>query len=74
MSVNSWPGGTRRAILPSEHMAWNASHYPGTRQLCCCCGEPTGRCEDDSLFAEDGNGPCCDECAKQTPERKDAGE
>lgn len=30
---------------PSEHAAYNATHYPGTRQLCCLCGEETERCE-----------------------------
>ena len=39
-------------MYPDEHECWNASHYPGTRQLCCECEEPTGRCEEDSLFVE----------------------
>ena len=60
--MNTWPGGQRHAMLQSEHAAWNAQHYPGTRQLCEECGEPTGRCEDDSLFAEDEHGPLCEFC------------
>jgi len=44
------------------HAAWNASHYPGTRQLCAECGEPTGRCEDDSLYNEYEQGPLCECC------------
>ena len=51
--VNTWPGGKRRALTQSEHEDWNAHNYPGTRQLCATCGEPTGRCEDDSLFDDD---------------------
>lgn len=46
----------------SEHEAINRREYPGTRQLCIVCLMPTGRCEDDSLFTEDGMGPLCPEC------------
>lgn len=62
---NSWPGGRRRPLTQSEHHAWNAREYPGTRQLCSECGEPTGRCEDDSLFMdddEDEQNPVCEDC------------
>lgn len=31
------------------------------RELCIVCGEPTGKCGDDSLF-EDGYGPLCEDC------------
>lgn len=62
--MNTWPGGRRKAMHQSDHEKWNASHYPGTRQLCTNCDEPTGRCEDDSLFIED-DGPYCEECWKQ---------
>ena len=62
MSTNTWPTGVRHAMLQSEHEVWNARNYPGTRQLCSACDEPTGRCEDDSLYAEDGSGPYCEEC------------
>jgi len=61
---NTWPGGKRHAMLQSEHVAWNANNYPGTRQLCSECDAPTGRCEDDSLYADDDCeiGPLCDTC------------
>lgn len=61
---NEWPGGKRHEMSQSEHESWNAQHYPGTRQLCAQCDEPTGRCEDDSLYAdEDGeSSPLCEEC------------
>ena len=31
------------------------------RERCVVCGEPTGKCGDDSLF-EDGYGPLCENC------------
>lgn len=65
--ANSWPGGVRRALSQSEHEAWNASHYPGTRQLCVECEEPTGRCEEDSIYDGD-RGPLCEECRPTPPE------
>ncbi len=48
----------------NDHEAWNARNFPGTRQLCCKCEEPTGRCEDDSLFSDDDcqDGPLCEDC------------
>ena len=63
--MNTWPGGQRHAMTQSEHEAWNARNFPGTRQLCEQCGEPTGRCEDDSLYANDDGeiGPLCEECS-----------
>ena len=61
--MNTWPGGKRRALAPDEHEAWNSRNYPGTRQLCCKCGEPTGCCEDDSIYDDSGTkGPFCWEC------------
>lgn len=59
--VNTWPDGNRRAMDQSEHEAWNSSNYPGTRQLCHQCGDPTGRCEEDGLWNDDGE-PLCEEC------------
>ena len=59
--MNTWPGGRRHAMYQSEHEEWNAKHYPGTRQLCSICEQPTGRCEDDTLWSED-NEPLCEEC------------
>jgi hypothetical protein len=62
--MNTWPRGYRHAMTQSEHKAWNAHTYPGTRQLCEQCGEPTGRCEDDSLYVgnDDEIGPLCEHC------------
>ena len=62
--MNAWPGGRRHAMSQSEHEAWNARNFPGTRQLCEQCGEPTGRCEDDSLYADEDRqiGPLCVDC------------
>lgn len=55
---------------PSEHAAYNATHYPGTRQLCFLCDAETERCEEDDLYIDtkddDGYpmciGPLCLEC------------
>lgn len=59
--MNSWPDGKRRALDQSEHSAWNSRNYPGTRQLCSHCEQPTGRCEDDEMYI--GNdGPLCESC------------
>lgn len=58
---NTWPGGYRHAMHQSEHESWNASHYPGTRQLCCECDEATGRCEEDAIYVDD-IGPLCEAC------------
>jgi hypothetical protein len=51
---NTWPGGIRRAISQDEHARHNASHYPGTRELCCVCDDETGRAGrgEDSIFRE----------------------
>lgn len=39
-------------LSQSEHEAINAREYPGTRELCCACCEPTGRAGrgDDSIY------------------------
>jgi len=68
--MNTWPGGIRHAMHQSDHERWNASHYPGTRQLCVECDDPTGRCEDDSIYADDDReiGPLCVECWRKRPE------
>jgi len=52
----------RHVMTQCQHMVRNATHYPGTRQLCAECDEPTGRCEDDSLYTDDEEGPFCEEC------------
>jgi len=64
---NSWPGGSRRAMTQAEHERWNAVNYPGTRQMCSKCDEPTGRCEEDALYV-DGVGPLCEECYRRLEE------
>jgi MinD superfamily P-loop ATPase len=51
-----------------EHEAINAREYPGTRQLCAVCDEPTERCEEDAIYTEEGEGPLCVECWHKTPE------
>ena len=53
-----WKG---KALDQATHERINAQHYPGTRQLCCECDQPTGRCEDDSIYIED-IGPLCEDC------------
>jgi hypothetical protein len=59
--MNTWPNDVRKAMHQRDHESWNSSRYPGTRQLCCKCEEPTGRCEEDSVYNEDGL-PLCDDC------------
>jgi len=68
MTTNTWPNGERRAITQSEHAEWNSSNYPGTLQLCEKCEEPTGRCEEDSIFLDCGDGPLCAGCYHQSEE------
>jgi hypothetical protein len=58
-----------RAIYQFEHERINAKEYPGTRQLCVFCEEPTERCEDDAIYTEEGKGPLCEECYKGELER-----
>lgn len=60
MSEYWWHG---KALDQDTHLAINAQHYPGTRQLCVECDQPTGRCEDDSIFIGD-RGPLCEECGR----------
>ncbi len=63
MSKNTWPNGVRHAMSQDKHEAWNSRNYPGTRQLCYKCEEPTGRCEEDSLYNDNGtDGPFCENC------------
>lgn len=58
--MNTWPDGKRHAMHQDQHEAWNAKHYPGTRQLCSLCNEPTGRCEEDTIWHNDD--PICEGC------------
>lgn len=49
----------------AEHAQINVREFPGTRQLCVKCGEPTERCEEDALYANNGDGPFCQDCCTQ---------
>ena len=69
-SRNEWPGGRRHAMYPHAHEKWNACNYPGTRQLCFQCDQPTERCEEDAIYTEDGIGPLCPDCWHNTDEYK----
>lgn len=60
-----WKG---KALDQSTHEAINAQHYPGTRQLCARCEEPTGRCEEDAIYTDAGDGPLCETCWHADPE------
>lgn len=63
--MNTWPKGYRHSISQRLHEEWNKSNYPGTRQLCIECGEPTEKCEEDSIYTEEGKGPFCLKCYEQ---------
>ena len=45
-----------------EHERYNRIYYPGTRQLCVRCNEPTERCEEDAIYLDSGEGPLCLKC------------
>ena len=59
--MNTWPNGYRHALSQNEHEAWNANHYPGTKQLCSQCGNVTKRCEEDTIYNENDD-PICEDC------------
>jgi hypothetical protein len=61
-----------RARSQAEHRFINAREYPGTRQLCVKCQEPTDRCEEDARYADDGTGPLCEACDHAMEARDDA--
>jgi hypothetical protein len=63
--MNTWPDNIRKPLTQSEHTRWNSYNYPGTRQLCDICGEPTGNCEEDSLHDCQGN-TLCEDCFEET--------
>jgi MinD superfamily P-loop ATPase len=50
------------ARTQAEHEEINRREYPGTRQLCERCGDPTERCEEDAIFTDSGKGPLCVGC------------
>jgi hypothetical protein len=58
------------AISQDEHRAINAREYPGTRQLCASCGDPTERCEEDGMWLDDGRGPFCEWCFHEAEESR----
>ena len=68
--IADFTSGKRRAFTQSEHESINAGAYPGTRQLCSQCEQPTERCEDDSIYLDDGTGPLCPECYLSSDEYK----
>ena len=68
--MNTWPNGYRHAMSQDDHEQWNATHFHGTRQLCCRCEEFTGCCEDDSIYTFAGEGPMCLACWQETDEYK----
>lgn len=63
--MNTWPDGKREALSQDKHEQWNSCNYPGTRQLCSCCEQPTGRCEDDTILSVNDE-PLCEECFSDT--------
>jgi NAD-dependent dihydropyrimidine dehydrogenase PreA subunit len=62
LKMDNYPGRRRGAISQDEHEKINERHYPGTRQICIYCGQPTERCEEDEIRNESGDGPLCVEC------------
>ena len=66
--MNTWPGGNRHTMSQAEHAVWNSSHNPGTRQVCSECGEYTERCEEDSIYNEQGE-PVCLRCYRELARR-----
>ena len=61
MSSSDWWKG--RAWGQDTHARINVSNFPGSRQLCSECGDPTGRCEDDTIDGRDG--PICEACREE---------
>ncbi|MFW6369094.1 MAG: hypothetical protein ACOC0J_00750 [Myxococcota bacterium] len=64
------------ALDQATHAQINAWAYPGTRELCSVCDEPTGRAGagEDSLYTEDGAGPFCESCWEEVADRGSADE
>lgn len=56
------------ARYPYQHRAINSREYPGTRQLCVICDEPTERCEEDAIYTDENEGPLCVPCWEKTPQ------
>ena len=68
--MNTWPGGSRHSMDQLEHEEWNENNYPGTKQICCKCDEPTTFCEEEGYYDDDGE-PYCFECATKFGLRED---
>ncbi len=54
----------------NEHVLYNSTHYPGTRQMCAACNQFTDRCEEDDLYVhvrkdEEEVGPLCWKCYEE---------
>ncbi len=65
--MNTWPKGCRHPMSQYDHEVWNQRNYPGTRQMCSICDEPTGYCEKDEILTVDGD-PVCWDCSQTHPE------
>ena len=50
-----------RGVPASSQEAMAGEGKMKERERCVVCGEPTGKCGDDSLY-EDGYGPLCEDC------------
>lgn len=57
-----------KTYTQSQHRAINRREYPGTRQLCTWCDDPTGRCEDDGIWSEELDGWVCVPCSEELEE------
>ncbi len=55
----------RKSMTQSQHERYNRKHYPGTRQMCAECDEPTGRTVEDGLTNKKGQW-VCPECYKES--------
>ncbi len=60
------------ARTQTEHALINSREYPGTRQICVICDQPTGLCEDDEIYTDAGKGPLCFDCYKMEAENDKA--
>jgi hypothetical protein len=54
----------KHRLSQCDHEKFNASHYPGTRQMCSICDKPTERCEDDEIVTIHGD-PVCVDCYEE---------
>ncbi len=47
-----------KPLYQFQHDKINAVQFPGTRQICSVCGEPTDKCEEDGYFDSTGYAYC----------------